>query len=219
MKRYGKKQPGARSQTSDGRPGSVCRVLLPVYRCVPATLCLLLIVFLSCYARPPRIYVRSEVDPSELKRIAVLPFDNLSGEEGAGESVTEIFTMELMHTRRFDVAEPGRVKKAIKGKRIRTTRDLDLDAARWLGESLDLNLILVGSVLDFEVREFQNKRVPVVTVILRLVHASTGTTLWSAYGSRKGDDKETFFGWGRVTSLSQLGSIVASDMLRNLVLR
>lgn len=219
MKRYDNKQPDARSQTSDGRPGSVCRVLLPVYRYLPATLCLFLIVFLSCYPRPPRVYVRSELDPSELKRIAVLPFDNLSGEEGAGESVTEIFTLELMRTGRFDVAEPGRVKTAVKERRIRTTRDMDLQAAKWLGETLDLNLILVGSVLDFEIQDFQNKRVPVVTVILRLVQANTGTTLWSVCGSRKGDDRETFFGWGRVTSLSQLGSMVASDMLRNLVFK
>lgn len=178
-------------------------------------LCLLLSIFLSC-AYPPRIYLRPETNLAQFKKIAVLPFDNLSGKEGAGEKMTEIFMIELMQMEKFAVAEPGQVKKAMMEKRIRTTRDIDLEAARWLGESLDLDLLFVGSVLDFETQEFQNKKVPVVTVVSRLVQANTGVTVWAAYQSRKGDDKESFFGWGRVTSLSRLGNIVASQMLKSL---
>jgi TolB-like protein len=160
--------------------------------------------------------VRPGEGPSPLTKIAILPFDNLSGEEGAGEKMTEIFVVELMRTGRFEVVEPGRVKKAMMEKRIRTTRDLDLDAARWLGETLGLDLILVGSVLEFEIQESQNKPVPVVTVTARFLKADSGATLWAAYQSRKGDDRETLFGWGRITSLSQLGDAVASEMLRGL---
>ncbi|MGB2990285.1 MAG: hypothetical protein WBC98_10030, partial [Candidatus Zixiibacteriota bacterium] len=126
MKRNKGEQSHSRSQTSIRRLESAYCLLLTASRRLPAALCLLLIVFLTCGPRPPRVYDRSELDPSGLKRIAVLPFDNLSGEEGAGESVTEIFTMELMRTGRFDVAEPGRVKTAVKERRIRTTRDMDL---------------------------------------------------------------------------------------------
>lgn len=176
---------------------------------------LVLLVFLSC-AHPPRIYLRPETGFSEFKKIAILPFDNLSGQEGAGEKMTEIFTIELMQMKKFSVAEPGQVKKAMMEKRIRTTRDIDLEAAKWLGESLNSDLLLVGSVLDFETQESQNKQVPVVTVVSRLVQANTGVTVWAAYQSRKGDDKESFFGWGRITSLSQLGSTVASQMLKSL---
>jgi TolB-like protein len=209
MKRYTNQEPDFRQQASDNRLRSACRFL-------PTALCLLLVVSLSCCPRLPRIFVRPGTTISELPRIAVLPFDNLTGEEGAGEKITEIFTMELMRLGRFEVAEPGRVKKATKERRIRTTRDIDLDAAKWLGEILNLDLILVGSVLDFETQESQNKQVPVVTVTLRLVHANTGMTLWAAYRSRKGDDGETLFGWGRITSLSQLANAVASEMLQTL---
>lgn len=196
------------SQAPVSRTRSAC--------CLPTATCLMLIVFLSCCPKLPRIYVRPGSGLSDLKKIAVLPLDNLSGEEAAGEQMTEIFVMELMRAGRFDVAEPGRVKKAMKERRIRTTRDMDLEAAKWLGENLDLNLILVGSVLEFRVQEYQNKRVPVVTVILRLVQANTGTTLWATYASRKGDDRETLFGWGRITSLSQLAKEVASEMVSTL---
>ena len=176
---------------------------------------LALLVFISC-AHPPRIYIRPEVDFSNFKRIAVLPFDNLSEVEGAAERMTEIFMIELMHKDKFSVAEPGLVKKAVMERRIRTTRDIDLDAARSLGENLDLDLILVGSVLDFEMQKFGNKEVPVITVVSRLVQANTGTTVWAAYQSRRGDDKETFFGWGRVNSLSELAGIVAAQMISSL---
>ncbi|MFQ6032505.1 MAG: hypothetical protein ACE5K2_06245 [Candidatus Zixiibacteriota bacterium] len=160
--------------------------------------------------------MRPETNFSKFKRIAVLPFDNLSGEEGAGEKMTEVFTIELMRKGKFSLAEPGEVKKAMMQKRIRTTRDIDLEAAKWLGESLNSDLILVGSVLDFQIHKLENKEVPMVTVVSRLVQANTGVTVWAAYQSRKGDDEESFFGWGRITSLSQLARIVASDMLRSL---
>jgi len=191
-----------------GAPSGYIRFLL-------FNLILLLLVFLSC-AYPPRVYLRPETKVSGFKTIAVLPFDNFSEEEGAGEKVTEIFTIELMRSGKFLVIEPGQVKKAIMEKRIRTTRDIDLGAAKSLGEELNSDLILVGTVLDFQMQKFDNKEVPVITLISRLVQANTGATVWAAYQSRRGNDKETFFGWGRVTSLSQLASVVASEMIKSL---
>jgi TolB-like protein len=175
----------------------------------------LLLLFLSC-AHPPRIYLRPQTDLSEFKRIAVLPFDNLSGEEDAAEKMTEIFTVELLRMGSFSVAEPGRVKKAVMEKRIRTTRDMDVEAVKWLGENLEVDLIMAGSVLDFSVEESAGKKVPMVTVISRLVQADCGATVWAAYQSRQGDDKETLFGWGRIDSLSELAHLAASGMLQSL---
>ena len=99
---------GLRLQPSGGRRGTV--------------FCLLLLVFLSC-AHPPRIYLRPQTDLSDFKKIAVLPFDNLSGEEGAGEKMTEIFIIELLRNGKFSVAEPGRVKKAVVENRLRSGED------------------------------------------------------------------------------------------------
>jgi TolB-like protein len=160
--------------------------------------------------------LRPQTDLSEFKKIAVLPFDNLSGEEGAGEKMTEIFIIELLHIGKFSVAEPGRVKKAVMEKRIRTTRDMDIEAVKWLGESLEVDLILAGSVLDFSVEESANKKVPMVTVISRLVQADSGVTIWAAYQSKQGEDKESIFGWGRITSLSRLAHLAVSEMLQSL---
>ena len=203
---------------TQNQPQSECRILVnkqnSVFRLL-AAFCLLLLALLSC-AHPPRIYMRPQIDLSEIERIAVLPFDNLSGEEDAGEKITEIFTVELLRMGNFSVAEPGRVKKAVMEKRIRTTRDMDIEALKWLGESLEVDLILAGSVLDFSVEESANKKVPMVTVIARLIEADSGATVWAAYQSRQGDDKESLFGWGRISSLSELARLAASEMLQSL---
>jgi TolB-like protein len=215
MKRHSQEKPNSSCQTSINGRGSVFRLPLSARRYLPAALCLLLLVFLSC-AHPPRIYLRPQTNLSEFKKIAVLPFDNLSGEEDAGEKITEIFTVELLRMGSFSVAEPGRVKKAVMEKRIRTTRDMDIEAVKWLGESLEVDLILAGSVLDFAVEESASKKVPMVTVIARLVKADRGVTVWAAYQSRQGDDKESLFGWGRITSLSQLAHLAVCEMLKSL---
>jgi len=207
MKRHTRDQPHSECQSSVDKHNSVFRL--------PTALCLLLLALLSC-AHPPRIYLRPQTDLSEFKRIAVLSFDNLSGEEDAGEKITEIFTVELLRMGSFSVAEPGRVKKAVMEKRIRTTRDMDIEAVRWLGESLEVDLILAGSVLDFSAEESAGKKVPMVTVISRLVQAESGVTVWTAYQSRQGDDKESLFGWGRITSLSELARLAVSEMLQSL---
>jgi TolB-like protein len=201
MKRQSHEQIGFRPQSSGGGRGTV--------------LCLLFLIFLSC-AHPPGVYLSPQTDLSEFKKIAVLPFDNLSGAEDAGEKVTEIFTIELLRMGNFSVAEPGRVKKAVMERRIRTTRDMDIEAVKWLGETLEADLILAGSVLEFSIEESADKKVPMVTVISRLVQADTGVTVWAAYQSRQGDDKESLFGWGRITSLSQLAHLAVSEMLQSL---
>jgi TolB-like protein len=215
MKKHSPEQPNSRWQTSISRRDSVFCLPLSVHYYLPTALCVLLLVFLSC-AHPPRIYLSPQTDLSEFKKIAVLPFDNLSGEEDAGEKMTEIFTIELLRMGSFSVAEPGRVKKAVMEKRIRTTRDVDIEAAKWLGENLEVDLILAGSVLEFSIQESANKKVPMVTVISRLVQADSGVTVWAAYQSRQGDDKESLFGWGRITSPSQLAHLAVSEMLQSL---
>jgi TolB-like protein len=215
MKRHAQDQPRSQCQSSANRRDSVFRLPFSAHFHLPTALCLLLFVFLSC-GHPPRIYMRPQTDLSGFKKIAVLPFDNLSGEEDAGEKITEIFTVELLRMGSFSVAEPGRVKKAVMEKRIRTTRDMDIEAIKWLGESLEVDLILAGSVLDFSVEESANKKVPMVTVISRLVQAESGVTVWTGYQSRQGDDKESLFGWGRITSLSELARLAVSEMLQSL---
>ena len=87
MKRHAENQPHSEYRSSVDKQNSVFRL--------PTALCLLMLAFLAC-AHPPRIYIRPQTDLSEIKRIAVLPFDNLSGEQDAGEKITEIFTVELL---------------------------------------------------------------------------------------------------------------------------
>ena len=215
MKRHTQKQPNSRCQTSINRRDSVFCLPLSAHRYLPTAFCLLLFVFLCC-AHPPRIYLRPQTNLSDFKKVAVLPFDNLSGAEDAGEKMTEIFTIELLRIGSFSVAEPGRVRKAVMEKRIRTTRDMDIEAIKWLGENLEVDLILAGSVLEFSIQESANKKVPMVTVISRLVQADTGVTVWAAYQSRQGDDKESLFGWGRIDSLSELAHLAVFEMLQSL---
>jgi len=195
---------------------SIFELLFPSPTTLTFMVVMLSVVFLSCAPHSPRVYLRPEVNISSFKKVAVLPFDNLSGEEGAGEKMTEIFSIELLRSKKFILVEPGQVRKVMMEKRIRTTRDIDLEAVRWLKEKLNLDLILVGSVLEFQMQKFDAREVPVVTVISRLVDADTGVTIWAAYQSRRGNDKETLFGWGRVNSLSRLARIVASQMIKSL---
>ena len=55
------------------------------------------IVMLSgCAGSAPRLYVNPEADMAYYKRVAVLPFQNLTPERFAGERLTRSFITELI---------------------------------------------------------------------------------------------------------------------------
>ena len=53
-----------------------------------------------------RLYVNPEADPSFYRKIAVLPFADLSSTSQAGARVTRAFVTELILTDRFEIIQP-----------------------------------------------------------------------------------------------------------------
>jgi TolB-like protein len=128
-------------------------------------------------------------DFSFVERVAVLPFENLSNDRQAGLRATRLTITELLASGALDVVEPGEVQAAL----IQTgtfqagrTPIPSTEQIISLGQTLDVQAIIMGTVSQSENLRSGNVQVPVVTLDLRMVEAETGATVWAATDSCKG---------------------------------
>ncbi len=174
---------------------------------------ILLFALLYGCSRHPRLFFKPAYDFSGPKKIAVLPFENLSADGGAGEKLQKIFLIELLREKKWEVLEPGEVEKALKELRIRATDKLSSEQARRLKEKLGVDWIFFGTVLEFSSPPAGASQAPVVSLTARILDAGDGEIIWAAFASRQGDDSEFLFEVGRVNSTSELAKKIAEKMI------
>ncbi len=171
----------------------------------------------GCAKAPVRGYLKRGITPAHVGTLAVLPFDNISGHPDAGKKVVNLLLTELARAELFEIAEAGEIEKSLRRLRIRTTAELDLAKLQELGQQINARTVIVGSVDEYEVRQERAESIPIVAVNARMLDTETGDILWAASHVHDGDDWETVFGFGKITSLSQLAKTVISEMVESLV--
>jgi TolB-like protein len=142
-------------------------------------------LFLSGCASGPTRYIHPNADLGALKKVAVLPFENVSGEQGAADKVHKIFLVELLSLEVFDVVEPGTVSKALKGETASSPDSLTPDDLKRIGGSLGADALFMGQVVDYSDARGPNTA-PEVTLQFRLVETASGATVWSTSQTRSG---------------------------------
>lgn len=128
-------------------------------------------------------------DFSFVERVAVIPFDNQSGDRQSGLRATRLTITELLASGAVDVVEPGEVQAAltkITGLQPNRAVTPSTEQIVSLGQALDVQALLLGAVTQSENLRSGSVPIPVVTLDLRLVEVETGATVWAATHSEKG---------------------------------
>jgi TolB-like protein len=146
-----------------------------------------------------------------VKRIAILPFDNLSDEINAGERVTHVFIASLHKERVVQILELGEVERFLIRNRIRSTSQIDLGLLSALGRELGVDAVLLGIVDEYGYRIMSGELIPVVGITIRMLDTKTGKIMLAASYSRSGMDSETVFTLGRIRSVTQLTDKVSRE--------
>lgn len=167
----------------------------------------------GCAGHAPRPAV---LPPAARPRLAVLPFDNLTDQGDAGETMTIVFFTEVGALGRYQPIESGIVNHLLDSLAIRTTSNLSAAQLRMLGESLGARRLLVGTVLESGNVRTADGDLPSVGLTLKLLDPATGLVQWTRMGFRSGQDTETVFGWGREKSRQRLAASLAVQLLRDL---
>jgi TolB-like protein len=147
-------------------------------------------------------------------RVALLPFENLSGREDQGRLFTYAFLSALGKSDGVEIVDLGAVEALVENLRIRTTASPSREQMAAIGESLQVRYVMLGSVLEAGTIRTADGDTPTAGVSLRLVDVASARVVWADVRVKTGDDKETIFGWGRERSAERLVTRLADEMFR-----
>ena len=139
-------------------------------------------ILFSCASGKPVVILEMADLPFEgnVCKIAVLPFSNQSEYTMGATIFGRIFISELTAKGNYLVAQEGDVRRLLKQMRILPGRSLSSEQVRALADRLGVEAVISGAVL--EMRDMSGKRArtldPALAVVLRIMEASTGRTLW-----------------------------------------
>jgi len=84
-----------------------------------------------------------------IKRVAVLPFENLTGERAAAGIAAEEFNLQLGKTGLYDLVERGRIEELWREQDLDTLGRFDASTAARIGRMLGAEAVILGSVTKF----------------------------------------------------------------------
>jgi TolB-like protein len=123
-------------------------------RSVALTLCWALLASTNCATvRPYRVtdFFRSPRFAEQgIKRVAVLPFENLSSDQSAAGVVGEEFTLQLGKTGLFDLVERGRIEELWQEQDLDTLKQFNEETAVRIGKMLGADGVILGTVTKYE---------------------------------------------------------------------
>ena len=141
---------------------------------------MLLLVLGPAGCGAPQFFVHSSYDFSSVKKVAVLPLENLSQDQLAGERVRKALIAELLATGMVEVVEPGQVNRTLNQLNIQSVSAISLEDLKKVGSSLGVQLLFLGSLDVYDRINVGGGAFPDVTISLRAVDAATGTIVWSS---------------------------------------
>jgi TolB-like protein len=125
-------------------------------------------------------FVHPGFDFAFIERVGVVPFENISTDQGAGARATRYFTTALLASEAFEVVEPGEVSRALEKHSLVATAQLTENQTIAIGKELGAQGIFLGSLSESAQLRSGSRTVTVITVVVRLVETEKGTTVWSA---------------------------------------
>lgn len=134
----------------------------------------------ACGGGKPTYYLHPSYDFGLIKKVAVLPLENLTTDPQAGEKVRKVVVSEFLAVGILDVVEPGQVNRVLAQQGIQSVFSMSVEEYKKLGSALGVQALIVGSVDTYERVSVGGVFFPEVTVTLRAIDAATGAIIWSA---------------------------------------
>lgn len=180
-------------------------------------------VLVSCSG--PARFVDKEADMPFYERVAIIPFTALGADATSGQKIADVFFVELLRARHFEVVEPGQFAAAMFRTRGGTpfTNPWSSEELIKLGEEAGVQGFFFGNVRDYEMERSGQEAFPLISVDARFVDAATGRVVWSASRTRRGGPGIpllglvfSVFGGGEIHTLGELSSEVCREMVATL---
>ena len=144
-----------------------------------------LAVLLGGCATEAQSFRHPQADLSSITRVAVVPFENYTNAQYAGEKVTMIYLSELLMGIELEVVEPGEVARVLQANNIVGSK-LSQNDVKTVGAALKADTLIFGSVQEYGQERVRNENYPVVSVNVRWVDVNTGNIIFMGTASTEG---------------------------------
>jgi TolB-like protein len=176
----------------------------------------LLVLACSC-ASGARIFVNPDADMSFYKKVAVLPFANLSPDALAAARVTRAFVTELVIVNRFQVVQPEEFAGVLQRMGVSPNPDGTYDAGKLKEAAAKVGVtgILRGAVTEYQVVRGEGADTPILSFDAEMMDANTGTVVWRSAISKRGRGRVPVIGSG-TRSLGRLTQDACAEVVTRL---
>lgn len=172
------------------------------------TLCSLLFFSHGCTGSP-RHYIRPDFAISSVKRVAILPLENYTSDNYAGERIRKTIITEIL-SRGIDVIEPGEVTKSLTDLKVKSLGALSVKEVQNLQKTLGVEAVIMGAVEAYGMRTGISVSYPEVSIQLMLLDAS-GSIVWSVWHTSGGASFWTRHFGAEGMSLSEVAKKVVKE--------
>ncbi|MFH1288701.1 MAG: CsgG/HfaB family protein [bacterium] len=179
-------------------------------------ICIGVLLTVGCGASM-RTYLKEEAPLHKVKKLAILPFDNMSKDKSAGEKLAYIFSIELMTSEQFRVVEPGEVEKALKEVKVRAKGGigtLEISDVQKIGEALGVDAVLLGTIDTFEMGK---KEDPIISMDIHMLDTKDGSLIWQVNYIATGGSFAYLLDFGKITSTEMLSRRMVKKLLAPIV--
>jgi hypothetical protein len=170
----------------------------------------------GCKSAETRYHFAGDTDLSYIKKVAVLPLDNLTNDKFAADAVRQVVINELLLTGLVDVALPGDAAVAMEKAGVREASSLSAPKIKEIAGALKVQAVILGAVEKYGEVRSGSFTAPEVTITLMMADAETGSILWSVTKTEVGDSFTARHFGARSDSLSELTQKVVRDCVGTL---
>jgi len=151
------------------------------------SLCCMLLLLVGCASSPSLPdYTNPQMDFSAVRSVAVLPFQNLTGDDQAAERVRDTFMGMLLATEVIYVLPPGEIARGITRVNIRTPQTPTVEEIIKLKSVLEVDAVITGVLREYGPVRSGSAEANLVSLSLQMIETQTGSTVWSASSTKGG---------------------------------
>lgn len=165
-----------------------------------------------------RLYVNPDADMTFYTRVAIVPFENLSGERFASERIARAFITELILTERFEVVDTGEFNLELGkiGGLPGMEGNYDTEKLKTAATAVQATGLIRGSVSEYHMQRVGMSDAPVVTFDISMYDVATGKLVWQASATKRGKARFPIFGGTGTRTFGLLVQQACHDMVSRL---
>ncbi|MCJ7604367.1 MAG: hypothetical protein MUO63_23045 [Desulfobulbaceae bacterium] len=144
-------------------------------------------ILAGCSGKTTISFMREDVTLDFVNRISVLPLENNTDQKYAAELARDVINTQILAMNIFDVVDKGIVDSVLHEEAIDPGSPVSQLMLNRLGQRLNVQSIMVGSVDMAGDKRIGSVIVPEMSLTLRLIEIKSGFVLWQASGHYAGD--------------------------------